>query len=463
MTKTICITSSGGRTIPRYFLRSGVLPKLTASGKVKVIILVVDSERGAYQKEFGGDNVEVVGIPAIAPPPWFGKLISFSRSAAHIKITRWMQWVNYSVFGVPYWKVKRNIIISYLLGTVPFMARPVQKIVRFIVLRVSPSKPLKDFFDHYRPDLVFATSAMNDLFDVFVLAEARCRGVKSVAGIRGWDSLSNNGFLLAHPDFFVVQSKYVAEAAQRYQFFPQERINIIGFPHYDWYKKTEFLKPRGEFLESLNIDPKKKVILFGANGQVSHEREQEFAEIFDDMVKTSKIPSDLVLLYRPYSTYTNGLERLGPLQNVVVDRVRAVGLPTAGNPEIDQQDIIHQINSLHHSEMLVTTSGTIILDAVALGKQVIVLTFDGKMQSPHRYPFYKVHNGLCLDWAEVGKCAGFRKAGSPREWARYMLEYLGDPSRDAKGRECIRERFIEPFDGKSTERLANILLSLLDQ
>lgn len=460
MTKTICITSSGGRTIPRYFLRSGVLKKLVAGG-VKVIILVLKSEREAYKKEFAGEGIEVVGIPAILPPSWFGKLISFSRSAAHIKITRWMQWVNYSVFGVPYWKVKRNILISYFLGTAPFIAHPVQKIVRFIVLHVFHPLSLKVFFDQYRPDLVFATSAMNDLFDVFVLAEARRRGVKSVAGIRGWDALSNNGFLLAHPDFFVVQSEYVAEAAQKYQFFPKERINVIGFPHYDWYKKSELIKPRGEFLESLGIDPQKRVILFGANGQVSHEREQEFAEIFDDMVKTSKIPSDLVLLYRPYSTYTKGLERLSSLRNVVVDRVRAVGLPTAGNPEIDQQDIIHQINSLHHSEMLVTTSGTIILDAVALGKQVIVLTFDGKMKYLHRYPFYKVHNGLCLDWAEVGKCAGFQKAGSPEEWARFMLEYLDDPSRDAQGRECIRERFIEPFDGKSTERLANVLLFLL--
>lgn len=461
MTRTICITSSGGRTIPRYFLRSGVLSKLTAGEKVKVIILVVELDREVYQKEFGKDNVEVVGIPAIAPPPWFGKLISFSRSAAHIKITRWMQWVNYSVFGVPYWKVKRNILISYLLGTVPFIARPVQKIVRFIVLRVSPSRPLKDFFDHYRPDLVFATSAMNDLFDVFVLAEARRRGVKSVAGIRGWDALSNNGFLLAHPDFFVVQSKYVAEAAQRYQFFPKERIKVIGFPHYDWYKKSELIKPRGEFLESLGIDPQKRVILFGANGQVSHEREQEFAEIFDEMVKAGKIPNDLVLLYRPYSTYTHGLERLDSLQNVVVDRVRTVGLPTAGNPEIDKQDIIHQINSLHHSEMLVTTSGTIILDSVALGKPVVVLTFDGKMKFPHRYPFYKVHNGLCLDWAEVGKCAGFSKTGSSEEWACCMLEYLDDPLKDEQGRDCIRQRFIEPFDGKSTERLANTLLSFL--
>ncbi len=458
--KTICITSSGGRTIPRYFLRSGVLQRLVAGG-VKVIILVLEHDREAYEREFAGDGIDVVGIPEILPPAWFSKLISFSRSAAHIKITRWMQWVNYSVFGVPYWKVKRNILISYLLGTVLFIARNIQWMVRFIVLRVSPSQPLKNFFHQYHPDLVFATSAMNDIFDVFVLAEARRCGIKSVAGLRGWDALSNNGFLLVHPDFLVVQSEYVAEAAQKYQFFPKNSINVIGFPHYDWYKKPELIKPRDEFFRSLGIDPKKRLILFGANGQVSHEREQEFAEIFEDMVKAGTIPGDAILLYRPYPTYTKGLERLNSLQNVVVDRVRAVGLPTAGNPEIDRQDVIHQINSLRHSEMLVTTSGTIILDAVALGKPVVVLTFDGKMKSPHRYPFYKVHNGLCLDWAEVGKCRGFQKAASPGDWARYMIEYLANPSKDAQGRECILGRFIEPFDGKSTDRLARTLFSLL--
>lgn len=449
--------------ILRYYLRGSLLERLTARDDICVVLVVPEKEQEAYRKEFGRKRIEVLGIPQITLSCWFQLLISFSRAAFHPKLNRVLHWVvEHDQLRTKLYKVFIKRFIAYALGSLPIISHSVQHIVRFLILRIRAPRFLENFFDKYKPDVVFATSIIQKTsFDLPIVCEAKRRGIKTVATVRGWDAFSYLGFLLVHPDHLIVQSAYVKEMAVKYHLFPPERIAITGFPHFDWYHRRDLIMPREVFLRSLGVDPAKRVILLGAAGGIYYEREFGFAEIFDELIETRQIPDDLVIIFRMHPNWIFPFDKFEPLKSVVVDKVRTKGLPGPGHPEADLQDEIHQINSLYHSEILFTPGGTIVFDAIAFGKPVIGPAFDGKTPVPYKYSMVRLHDGTYFDWPEVDKCGGMRVVKTIEELALAINEYLDDPARDLKGRECIRERFIEPFDGKSTERLANVLLSLL--
>lgn len=449
--------------ILRYYLRGSLLERLIVRNDVRVVLLVPKNEQEAYSKEFNRERIEVVGIPQITLSWWFQLLISFSRAAFHPKLNRVLHWVvEHDQLHTKLYKVYIKRFIAYTLGALPLISHPLQHLVRLLILNIRAPLFLEAFFDKYKPEVVFATSIIQKTsFDLPVICEAKRRGVKTVATVRGWDAFSYLGFLLVHPDHLIVQSAYVKEMAVKYHLFPPERITITGFPHFDWYHRRDFIMPREVFLRSLGIDPQRRIILFGAAGGIYYEREFGFAEILDELVKTKKIPDDVVIIFRMHPNWVFSFDKFRPLKSVVVDQLRTKGLPGPGHPEIDLQDEIHQINSLYHSEILFTPGGTIVFDAIAFGKPVIGPAFDGRKPFPYRYSMVRLHDGTYFDWPEVDKCGGMRVVRTVEELALAVNEYLDDPSKDFQGRECIRKHFIEPFDGKSTERLAQTLLSLL--
>ena len=53
------------------------------------------------------------------------------------------------VVGLPFWKICIYRVVAYALGTVPGIARLVQTIVRFLVVRIPSSTELKNVFEIY--------------------------------------------------------------------------------------------------------------------------------------------------------------------------------------------------------------------------------------------------------------------------------------------------------------------------
>lgn len=460
--KTICIIAGGGNMILRYYLRGSLLKLLTAQNDVRVVLLVLESEQEAYSQEFTGKRIEVVGMPQVTLSRWFLLLISFSRAAFHPKLNKVLHWVvEHDQLHTKLYKVYIKRFIAYTLGLWPIISHPLQHIVRVLILKIRAPRFLESFFDKYKPDVVFATSIIqNTSFDLPIVCEAKRRGIKTVVTTRGWDAYSYLGFLLVHPDHLMAQSAYVKEMAVKYHLFPPERITITGFPHFDLYHRRDLIMPREIFLKSLGIDSKKRFILLGAVGGIYHEREFGFAEIVDELAATGQIPEDVMVLFRMHPNWVFPPDKFWPLKSVVVDTLH-MSLPGPGHPEADLQSVVHQMNSLYHSEFLLSPGGTIVFDAIAFGRPVIDVAFDGKKFFPYRYSIVRLHDGTYFDWPEIDKCGGMRVVKTTEELTSAINEHLDDPSKDTKGRECIRKRFFEPFDGKSTERLANTLLSFL--
>lgn len=330
--------------------------------------------------------------------------------------------------------------------------------VRVIDLYISVPKELARAFDTYQPSLIFATALLDDVFDIPILREAKRRGITTVAMARNWDNFVTYGFSLLLPDWLLAQNQFLRETAIQFQAMPDERIRVIGFPLFDWYLKKELLQTREEFCRGLGIDPRKKLILYGAMGDFMFPHEGEIADIFEELMEKRKISHPSIMIFRAHPAFISPLERMKTMKYVVPDTAHA-NRWSVGDANTDFDDLKHFINSLVHSDIVVTTASTVGMEATAFDKPVISVAFE-KTKTPYWLSAKRFRDHF-YHWMELMKCGGVRGADSPEEFAEAINAYLANPQRDAEGRECVRKRFVYPCNGKATERLAVFLLSLM--
>lgn len=117
------------------------------------------------------------------------------------------------------------------------------------------------------------------------------------------------------------------------------------------------------------------------------------------------------------------------------------------------------MNSIAHSEMVITTGSTAGIDAIAMNKPVISAAFENR---PINYWLsarrFRKHFTHYIHLVETG---GVATADSPAEMALRITEYLENPQKDAEGRAHAKARFLSPLDGGAGGRIAKEVLALL--
>jgi hypothetical protein len=449
--KTIFITARVP-IIARYILRSGLLELLKKEPNFQVVLLVSQQFRDAYEKEFGAVAI-IVGLPPM-PHSFFSRvLLFFSHIGLNIGTNTMIRMREYE-------RGESSFFLTKIKGAITRAAHNsniLKKIVRRLELFISPPLELARAFDMYRPSLICATALLDDVFDIPVLREAKRRRIQTVALARNWDNFVTYGFSLLLPDWFLAQNEFLRETAVKFQAMPEERIRVIGFPLFDRYLKKEFLQTRESFCKELGIDPSKKIILYGAMGDFMFPYEGEIAEVFEELMEKGKISHPSVMIFRAHPAFVSPLEKMKTMKHVVPDKAHA-NRWSVGDPNTDFTDLKHFINSLYHSDIVVTTASTVGMEATAFDRPVISVAFE-KTKISYWLSAKRFRDDF-YHWVELMKCGGIRKADSPKEFADVINAYLANLRLDADGRECVRKRFVHPYDGKATERLAQLLVAL---
>lgn len=450
--KTIFITARVP-ILARYILRTGLLELLAKEEGIRVVLLVPKHREDAYMKEFG----KVAAVIGLSPMP-HSFASRFLLFCSHIGLH---SSTNTLIRMRAHYQDGRSALIAKIKGILTRLIHNnnlLKKMVRAAELRISSTPELARVFETRHPSLVFATALMDDIFDIPVLREAKRRGIPTVAMARNWDNFTTFGITLLLPDWLIAQSQFLRETAVRFQSMPEKKIRVIGFPYFDWYGKKELLQSREEFCRELGINPQKKIILYGAMGDFMFPREGEIADIFEELMGQEKIHKPSVMVFRAHPFFTSPLEKMRIMKYVIPDKVRG-DRSAIGDPALDFKDMRHFINSLYHSDIVVTAASTVGMEGVAFDKPTISVAFE-KTKTPYWM------SAACLqeyiyNWGEFMKCGGVRRTNTPAELAEAVNAYLENPRLDAEGRERARKRFVYPYDGKATKRLAEILIALL--
>ncbi len=332
------------------------------------------------------------------------------------------------IFGFPFSKSK----------TLFKLAKRIYWSVCFITPRVSA------LFQTLNVDGVFIGQVQTPKMHSFIL-EASRRGLPSIGYIASWDQPSTKGPI---PDLFsrfVVQSQWMQEQLVQYHELPLEKISVVGWPQMDIYYNTAQTLGADKIKKKYNIPTHAKVLLFALNAARLGKDEPSLVKKLISWINTQE--RDIHLILRPHPKDITAQDRYNFLQN---------------DPHIHFADhclgtldtLLEQINI---ADVILNSTGSFSLDATALDKPFIYIGFEGENDVSG---IENISNWYNLDHlASVVETRAVGPSNSFKELTQMIDSAFREPEKNKKNRTALREKHIEPFDGKSANRLVELILS----
>lgn len=441
----------------RNILRSGTLDLLKKSGH-KIVIFILCKEIPKYlEEEFADDNVILISVRDrdLKMGKIHRKFVTFTHFILYNKTTR--RYFRYSrhYINKPKVMIWYYLILLRIISSLKFL----KPLIRWLEDKVFIDKNLEieNFFDHYQPDIIFSTSITSKMDNVF-LKIGKHRKVRTVSMTKSWDNATKMYFRFV-PDYFIVQNEIMKERLSILQNFPLEKIYVVGFPQFDWYKRPGILRSRDEHFHRMGLDPKLPLIFFGSQG-IWFDKDYQIAEKIHNWIQNNELIKPCQLLIRPHFTNvkTTPLLQFKDKPQVVYDNTYHVSNLFSDNWDPTTPEIIDFTNTIFHSDVVVIILSTISLDAVCSDRPVVNALFDsiyqGKkdvtflMQSTDHYQWVLDTNGTSI----TKNAAELKEA---------INKYLVNPQFKSAERQILRDRLCYKVDGQSSDRIVEVINNIL--
>jgi hypothetical protein len=311
-----------------------------------------------------------------------------------------------------------------------------------------------------KPDVVISTSIMSDIESALIKA-ARKERICTIGMPKSWDNPSRAAWR-ARVDELIVWSQFMKEQAQKYQNYSADCIHIIGIPQFDFYTDSKRLWSRERFCHEFNLDPQKPIIFYTSGGKAMPE-DAEIAHMAYELIQSGEIGRECQLLVRPHYSYAGDEKKFASLigkKDVSIDHSHNPSDTFRDHGDYSWEHRERFMNCLYHAALVVNVASTITLDAVAFDKPIVNPTFDGypKAQAnvhPLRLFYESDH------YRGIIKTGATKLANSEKELRAHIVRYIHHPEYESQERARLRERFCYRVDGKSGQRLAEVVARVL--
>jgi len=189
----------------------------------------------------------------------------------------------------------------------------------------------------------------------------------------------------------------------------EDDIFISGLPHFDPYVNVARAQ-KNDFFNRVGIGQKKRVLFYAPWGAKFLDTDWQFLTVLNEAIENGKLPSDLHILVRLPPGDGMVFEKLKNATHITTDipGVQFGDLPRKAN-EMSFDDLLHLANSLFYSSVVVTPPSTIVIDACALDKPVVLMAYDGDKEKgyyegvKHYYDFCHISNLVSAGGAPLAK------------------------------------------------------------
>lgn len=345
-----------------------------------------------------------------------------------------------------------KILIARTLGRSRWVKRV---LVPRLWLSVFPERPFAALFDSYKPDLVFIPH-LYGWFDMVLLAEAKRRGIRTIGMPAGWDHLDKY-FLPFHADRLLVGSGQVKRMAIEYQAYDAAEITVIGYPHFDFIAKKEYLRPREKVLAELGFPADAKLLLY-VSGSAYCPDEPDIIETILRWADMGRFGRDVRLVIRPYLG-GRGKDKAFDTEkfNRFADHPRVVFYQREFWGDLEKS--FDFMNILAHADAVVALYTTMVVEAAVLDRPLVAPAFDGYTKRPYRR---SIRRFMGFDhFREVIETGALSIAYDFEELFSFLDRYLKDPTLDSALRRRLREKVCGALDGTVSERILATLLEML--
>jgi hypothetical protein len=461
-----------------YFLQSDVVPTLLANG-VQVVVLTDDGLKEQISRRFAQPGLIVEGLRMKQAREYFETNAHTSQYWLHF--LRWMggsKRINTTAMDghmrqMAFEASSNGKRLMPLIRLSTAVLRRSKRARRALVNAQRKFTPhlYADLFEHYRPDLVIASTPGWRL-DRYLLREAAALGIPTAAVIVGWDNPSSYRLPGAPVNFINCWSEIQKEELVLGSDWEPQRVNIGGIPSYDGYFKRSWLMPREEYFALHGLDPQRKLLSYACSFVTFSPNYQNIAALAK-LVNSGQLvePSQLLIRlhpnhFMPGSLYEKEAERVRELVRTLPHVHLVEPVPLGGElGYYSGEDMPEKASMMAYSDVFLTVYSTMVVETAVHERPIVSICID----APHGW---NTPGKFSLSLSEIGEWPThqrFRQARAGRvafnetQLCSEVNRYLKDPTAD----QAERRKFILDectfTDGSAGKRTAEWVLSLLKE
>lgn len=452
MQKSVIFISNFHPFVSRNVFDSGTL-KLIADSSDKVFIFVLKEKEEYFKEKYEGGNVHVVGVSLIDPINTRDEIIS--RRCAELLLNTHTKVLHQKIYRAKggklyrYWFARFTMMLTSLL---PFLRR----LARTFFVRAKGSEVFDTFFSEYTPELVFVTDPFSP-YDTLLMKAARKHKTALRSLVRSWDNFTTKEYLQVVPDTIMVQNMEMIHEGVALHDLPEDRFRLVGVPQFEYYKRYIPVS-REVFCARLGFDPSRSIILFSPAGDKFSFTDWQICELLKRAEAAGKFGKDVQFVVRLHPMNPADLSKFERNERFVIDDPRvSFKAESQKQAELDMSAVNHLADSLYHSDVVVNTVSSLIIDAAIFDTPIVTVGFDGWEKN---VPFVKsVLAEQSNEWMQVLLAKGISPiTKNIDELVNEINVYLSDPSRDKDKRERFVKEHCWKLDGKAHERIAECVL-----
>ena len=447
--KTIFITISRG-SIAKNILRTSVFARLKSAG-TKIVILSPAYNTGDFKADFDGENIffEPLYEHQWSALDYF--FVGLHKALVYNETTALRD--QYGILDKSETSVWRRISKKIIFVPLSHLGW-LKELVRWLDRVFLPGNKYDSVFKKYKPDLVFSTNPIEDA-DSYVLKAAKKFGARTVGMPKSWDNLPKMSFRVK-TDRIILWGEALVDQAKRFQNVKRADISIVGVPQFDIYATNQ--SRREDFFRKIGADHNRQLLVFGSNSKYT-PFDAEIAGMIIDWIKKGELAKDCTLFIRPYFAARGEEKKFDQFigqPNVVIDHWFKHNNNFRDSWDYSNEHLTHFADLMRHMSIMINYPSTLTLDAAAVDKPIINLAFDGLEKRSYGESIARWYDSS--HFKEVLARDGSNVVYSPEELKTAINLYLTDPKLKSEGRARLRAEFCYIIDGKSSDRLADVLL-----
>lgn len=306
----------------------------------------------------------------------------------------------------------------------------------------------KRMIEEEKPDLILLLNEYGRFERALVIA-GKLKGVPVLAVQHGLIYPTHEGYMYAHnkispegsikstycpiPDITAVYGPYHKDILTKVSEYPENSVVVTGQPRYDILCFADKVYSKENFFKKYKIPLDQKIVLWATafTGISDSENIKHLKTVFETM----QIVKDATLIIKPHP---GEVERYIKMITDYLNKYKIDAIMTPKNSDIYEQ--------LFVCDLMMTSSSTTAMEAIALNKPVIVLNLSG--------------NPDVIDYVGQGIAIGVY---DEKDLKPAIENLLKDDTELANNRERYIETYLYKIDGKASERVVNLIVTMIEE
>ena len=306
----------------------------------------------------------------------------------------------------------------------------------------------KRMIEEEKPDLILILNEYGRFERALVIA-GKLKGIPVLAVQHGAIYPTHEGYMYAQdeisrdgsvtspycpiPDIAAVYGPYHKDILTKMSAYPDDNVVVTGQPRYDILYFADKVYSKEKFFKKYKIPLDQKIVLWATafTGISDSENIKHLKTVFETM----QIVKAATLIIKPHPGEGERYTKM------ITDYLTKYKIDAIMTPK--KSDIYEQ---LFVCDLMMTSSSTTAMEAIALNKPVIVLNLSG--------------NPDVIDYVGQGIAIGVY---DEKDLKPAIENLLKDDAELANNRERYIEMFLYKIDGKASERVVNLIVTMIEE